>query len=489
MKRSFRDVDLQSLAPPLFAPASEAAGRGGLGHCGLEANPRKRESPTGGPPLKQPRSTTEAWDAALLQAYMVEAGPVSGPSQGLGMGLEILPLAGATPEWSGSWDGHREQMSFLYGKRSIRPGKRQKLAPGASDSAAASHGGEPPAPSPPTGGTRDAGAAPAPSAPQNVHDSDADTTDESEEGPHVFAARKFAEKTMLRRGFFASALKRQLEALRAENAALKRCAAEVLDPEEKVQLFAELGSESSSAVAREGVDGAQVARRDLALMAVVQAAQQSFVISDPSLPDNPIVWCSDAFLRLTGYARHDVVGRNCRFLQGPRTDPRAVARIRAGVDAATDVKVVLLNYKAGGETFWNQFFIAPLRDGDGRVRFFIGVQCDVTADVERFEAKHPGEQVDQNAEFLPSTLQPLPPFLPETEGPLHAFPPPRHAGDAVGGGDARVADADALDAAALPPPPVLSRTPTAETLRAWDSDPALSQMLRDHDDMLSRRGL
>ena len=112
-------------------------------------------------------------------------------------------------------------------------------------------------------------------------------------------------------------------------------------------------------------------------MLALQAAQQNFAVSDPSLPDNPIVYASRGFLTLTGYQMSQVVGRNCRFLQGPGTDPKMVDRIRTGVSKGEDTSVCLLNYKADGTPFWNQFFVAALRDADGTVVNYVGVQCEV----------------------------------------------------------------------------------------------------------------
>mgnify|MGYP006268524553 FL=1 len=121
----------------------------------------------------------------------------------------------------------------------------------------------------------------------------------------------------------------------------------------------------------------QLVEPDFRLMLALQAAQQNFAVSDPSLPDNPIVYASRGFLTLTGYQMSQVVGRNCRFLQGPGTDPKMVDRIRTGVAAGEDTSVCLLNYKADGTPFWNQFFVAALRDADGTVVNYVGVQCEV----------------------------------------------------------------------------------------------------------------
>ena len=121
----------------------------------------------------------------------------------------------------------------------------------------------------------------------------------------------------------------------------------------------------------------QLMEPDFRLMMALQSAQQNFAVSDPSLPDNPIVYASGGFLQLTGYAMSQVIGRNCRFLQGPGTDPKAVDRIRRGVAEGVDTSVCLLNYKADGTPFWNQFFVASLRDADGSIVNYVGVQCEV----------------------------------------------------------------------------------------------------------------
>ncbi|GMH77467.1 hypothetical protein TL16_g07420, partial [Triparma laevis f. inornata] len=103
-----------------------------------------------------------------------------------------------------------------------------------------------------------------------------------------------------------------------------------------------------------------------------------FVVTDPSLPDNPIVYATQGFLSLTGYTLPQVLGRNCRFLQGPDTDPKAVEKIRLSIEQGNDMSVCLLNYRVDGSTFWNQFFIAALRDANGDVTNYVGVQCKVS---------------------------------------------------------------------------------------------------------------
>jgi len=121
-----------------------------------------------------------------------------------------------------------------------------------------------------------------------------------------------------------------------------------------------------------------LAGQDFALVQALKGAQHNFVITNPSLPDNPIVYGSDGFFNLTGYMDHEVVGRNCRFLQGPKTDPRAVGMIRAAIAKGEDCHVCMCNYRKDGSTFYNKFFIAPLRGAGGVCENFIGVQCVVS---------------------------------------------------------------------------------------------------------------
>lgn len=132
--------------------------------------------------------------------------------------------------------------------------------------------------------------------------------------------------------------------------------------------------------------------QDFSLVKALQTAQHNFLITDPSKPDNPIVYASQGFLSLTGYELEEVLGRNCRFLQGPLTSQRAVARIRENIEKGQDTTVVLLNYRRDGSTFWNQFFVSALRDGDGNVVNFLGVQCPVSEDYARaFVRNEPAE--------------------------------------------------------------------------------------------------
>lgn len=111
------------------------------------------------------------------------------------------------------------------------------------------------------------------------------------------------------------------------------------------------------------------------------ASSTSFTVSDRGQEDDPLIWVDPAFERMTGYRVDDVVGRNCRFLQGPGTDRAEVYRIRRALEAGEAVGAELLNYREEGTAFWNALAITPVLDGDGRITHFIGVQTDVTAQV------------------------------------------------------------------------------------------------------------
>jgi PAS domain S-box-containing protein len=114
------------------------------------------------------------------------------------------------------------------------------------------------------------------------------------------------------------------------------------------------------------------------LESAVDETAEGITISDARQPDNPVVFVNKGFERLTGYAAREIVGRNCRFLQGPGSDPDTLRQIRAAIASGTACTVELLNYRKDGTPFWNRLSITPLRDASGRVTHFAGIQSDIT---------------------------------------------------------------------------------------------------------------
>jgi len=231
--------------------------------------------------------------------------------------------------------------------------------------------------------------------------------------------REHAKRSRMRKKFMLESLQAQMLALRKENLRLRQLVSTKI-PEKADHILRGCSSIKTQAMLSSVELGHHraLADNDGKLISALQFAQQNFTVSDPSLPDNrksslppflapflssllpppprtmhshfylsfppslllsrtAIVYASQGFLDLTGYSSDQVVGRNCRFLQGPGTDPAAVDIIRRGVALGEDTSVCLLNYRADGTPFWNQFFVAALRDSEGNIVNHVGVQCKV----------------------------------------------------------------------------------------------------------------
>lgn len=195
--------------------------------------------------------------------------------------------------------------------------------------------------------------------------------------------REHAKRSRVRKKFLLESLQAEVRTLQTENEQLRMLiqykipqhAQKILDSCcEKNPLFGE--NESSE----KNNNQTELVKSDFNLIESLTSGQQNFVLSDPRLPDNPIVFASEGFYQLTGYTREQVLGRNCRFLQGPGTDPKAVDIIRTAIANGTDSTTCILNYKADGTPFWNQFFVAALRDSENCIVNYVGVQCAVDPD-------------------------------------------------------------------------------------------------------------
>ena len=130
-------------------------------------------------------------------------------------------------------------------------------------------------------------------------------------------------------------------------------------------------------------------RNELAAVAV-ERTRMPMVVSDPRQPDSPIVLANRAFLDLTGYSAEEVIGRNCRFLQGEGTSKAAADEIRAAIQKEIDFEIEILNYRKDGSPFWNQLGISPVHDDDGKLLYFFASQIDVT-DLRRIETLEASE--------------------------------------------------------------------------------------------------
>ncbi|KAA3463057.1 phototropin-2-like [Gossypium australe] len=146
-------------------------------------------------------------------------------------------------------------------------------------------------------------------------------------------------------------------------------------------------------------------RQGIDLATTLERIEKNFVITDPRLPDNPIIFASDSFLELTEYTREEILGRNCRFLQGPETDQATVSRIRDAIRELKEITVQLINYTKSGKKFWNLFHLQPMRDHKGELQYFIGVQLDGSGHVEPLQNRLSEQTELQSAKLVKATAE------------------------------------------------------------------------------------
>ncbi|KAL7467680.1 hypothetical protein ACHAXS_007917 [Conticribra weissflogii] len=216
--------------------------------------------------------------------------------------------------------------------------------------------------------------------------------------------REHAKRSRVRKKFMLESLQQQVRGLQEENSALRMLvqkhipqhALKIIDECcSKSPLFDVADLEGDDSGSTEKKEQVQLLKSDFSLIESLTSGQQNFVLSDPRLPDNPIVFASPGFYELTGYTREQVLGRNCRFLQGTGTDPKSVDIIRTAIANGTDATACFLNYKADGTPFWNQLFVAALRDADNCIVNYVGVQTMVEPNAgasaleDKVNAAHP----------------------------------------------------------------------------------------------------
>ncbi|GAX13101.1 potassium voltage-gated channel Eag-related subfamily H member 5 [Fistulifera solaris] len=191
--------------------------------------------------------------------------------------------------------------------------------------------------------------------------------------------RLLAKKTREKKRGYLETLQMEVLALQRENYKLRDLVkSEVVNSEEILQ-----GCNALESVPQSVLDACkQMEQADpehlFDMASRIKTSQHAFIITDPSLPDNPIVFASGDFLKLTGYDRSQVLGRNCRFLQGPNTNSAKIETIRTALATGEDMSVTLLNYRADATPFWNQLFIAALRNANSEIVNYMGVIVEVT---------------------------------------------------------------------------------------------------------------
>jgi PAS domain S-box-containing protein len=126
---------------------------------------------------------------------------------------------------------------------------------------------------------------------------------------------------------------------------------------------------------------------DLPITAVIHYSPVASVVTNPRLHDNPIIACNAAFIELTGYAEDEILGRNCRFLSGPDTEPWVTNKIKSAVYEHKPVLVEIINHKKDGTPFRNAVLVAPVYDADGQLAYFMGSQVEIPMAITS-EARH-----------------------------------------------------------------------------------------------------
>jgi PAS domain S-box-containing protein len=149
--------------------------------------------------------------------------------------------------------------------------------------------------------------------------------------------------------------------------------------------------DNSSLEARLQRQGAQGLHRLLG--SAVEASSNGLIIADPNLPDTPIIYVNPAFERITGYSADEVLGYNCRFLQGTDKDQPDLEELRSAIREGRECRAVLRNYRKDGAQFWNELYISPVYGEGGRLESFVGVQNDITERYRAEEALREGEEL------------------------------------------------------------------------------------------------
>ena len=196
------------------------------------------------------------------------------------------------------------------------------------------------------------------------------------------------------------------------------------------------------------------------------ASSVGIVIADARLPDMPLIYVNPAFEQITGYSDIEVLGYNCRFLQGAKTDRATVDVLRRAIKAGENCTVTLLNYRKDGEPFWNELTISPIYDEKKKLTHFVGVQSDVSRRVQSEKAlrveKHKSEQLLLNV--LP---KPIVEKLKRVQGPV----------------------AEQFEEASILFADIVGFTPLSAQMPATDLVKLLNEVFSIFDDLAEKHGL
>ncbi|KPC23611.1 Histidine kinase [Pseudomonas syringae pv. cilantro] len=152
-------------------------------------------------------------------------------------------------------------------------------------------------------------------------------------------------------------------------------------------------SENKARVDNDATGNIQHQSRDI-FFAAVETTRMPMIVTDPNRPDNPIIFSNRAFLEMTGYSSEEIIGTNCRFLQGPETDQSVVQSLRDAIRERTDISAEILNYRKDGSSFWNALFISPVYNDAGSLIYFFASQLDISRRKDAEEALRQAQKME-----------------------------------------------------------------------------------------------
>ncbi|MCZ0899396.1 PAS domain-containing protein, partial [Microcoleus sp. HI-ES] len=169
------------------------------------------------------------------------------------------------------------------------------------------------------------------------------------------------------------------------------------------------------------------------------ATSCGIVIADANAPDCPIIYCNPAFERMTGYCASEILGRNCRFLQGPDTDRTTVAKIREALRQGREIQTPIKNYRKDGTPFWSKLSLSPVRDDNANLTHFVGVQSDLAEPICEVQQalQQANDQLQTILEAVPGTVSWISSDLRylgvnQHLAKLHGLPPSAFVGQDIG---------------------------------------------------------